>query len=462
MLATAALLIAPSSAQAGGSGINLDWNVSKQDNRVGAVVSLGGFPNELCTARIRKGSRSERAGAVTTSQNGGAVWSWQIPSNVSAGRWLFSVTCTGGRHPHRASTSFRAEHGSGPRSSTLWIPGTLRAEPVVQPRSEKGNGGGGGSLYPIGQCTWWVARQRPDLPFFHGRSGYALNWAKSAEKHGFPVGAAPKVDAVAVFHPHQHGAGRFGHVALVLAVHGGKIKIAEVGLHGSSRKDERIISAKGLRFIYKKGNPAPSLVATLTSPAADSRVSGQVTVTALSNAPALRFAVYAYANPAMPETGSWEVIGEDANPADGFSAVWDTTATPNQGGAGKATVIVSAVVLDKDATPTGAKSELTVSVANSRTDHGQTYFPYYVTGTCGEGECGLKEYSGPGQGYALRGEKSDGDEVDLVCQAAGETFVSPFGGTSNVWDRLTDAGWVSDYYVDTPEAGGFSPPIPHC
>jgi hypothetical protein len=251
-------------------------------------------------------------------------------------------------------------------------------------------------------------------------------------------------------------------VALVLAVHGNRIRIAEVGLHGSSRKDERTISARGLSFIYKKGNPAPSLVATLTSPTPEARVSGIVTVSAASNAPALRFAIYSYANPAMPETGHWEVIGEDDSPTDGFSATWNTVLTPNQGGTGKATVIVSAIVLSKDGTPTGANAETTVSVANSRTDNGHTYFPYYVVGTCGEGECGLKEYSGPGAKYSLRGEKQDGDEVDVVCQAYGEPFVSKLGGSSSVWDRLTDAGWVSDYYVDTPEPGAPSPPIPLC
>jgi hypothetical protein len=192
-------------------------------------------------------------------------------------------------------------------------------------------------------------------------------------------------------------------------------------------------------------------------------VSSVVTVSALSNAPALRFAVYSYANPAMPETGHWEVIGEDANPADGFSATWNTTLTPNQGGARSATVIVSAIVLAKDGTPTGAASEAKVSVANSRSDHGLTYFPYYVTGTCGEGECGLKEYSGPGYSLnAVLGEKHDGDEVDVVCQAYGETFVSKFGGDSRIWDRLNDGGWVTDYYVDTPEPGAPSPPIPPC
>lgn len=463
LLALAVLLAMPSSAHAGGSGIRLRSNVTKEDNWVGARVSLGGFPNESCAGRIRKAGRSASAGAVRTSPNGGAVWSWLIPSNVSAGYWTFSVICTGGRHEHRASTTFLAERGTGRRSRGLWIKESLHARPVIQPRDETGNGGGGGSLYPFGQSTWWVARQRPDLPFFPGRSGDALNWAKSAKAHGFPVGSAPKVGAVAVFQPGQYGAGRFGHVAIVVAVLGNKIRISEAGFRGPGRRDERTIGAKGLRFIYEKGNPAPSLNATLIGPTENQRVQGTVTVSASSNAPAIRFAVYSYSNPALPESGQWETIGDDATPADGFTATWDTTQTPNQGGDGRATVIVSAIVLGEDGAPTGAESHVTVAVANSRTVGGRTYFPYYLVGTCQEGECGLAVHSGPGQTkYPTIGEKRDGEEVDVVCQSYGETFVSRLGGTSSVWDRLTNGGWVSDYYVDTPERGVPSPPIPLC
>jgi hypothetical protein len=290
-----------------------------------------------------------------------------------------------------------------------------------------------------------------------------MNWAKSAASHGFPVGKMPLVGAVAVFKPHQYGAGPFGHVALVVAVLGRKIRISEAGLGARGGHDSRTISPRGLRFIYRKGNPNPSLYANVISPTEGARVSGATTITAESNAPAVRFAAYSYANPADPNSGQWEALGEDTTPGDGFSVTWDTTQTPNQGGPGAATVAIRAVVINREGKPTGARSELKVAIANSRTSGGQTYFPYYVIGTCQEGECGLPVWAGPGySGYPLVGSRKDGDEVDVVCQAYGQTLTTKYGGASSVWDKLTSGGWVSDYFVDTPERGALSAPIPTC
>jgi hypothetical protein len=52
--------------------------------------------------------------------------------------------------------------------------------------------------------------------------------------------------------------------------------------------------------------------------------------------------------------------------------------------------------------------------------------------------------------------------VNVVCQTTGE-LVSASDGQTDVWDRLTDGGYVTDMYVDTPNSRhGFSPPIPQC
>jgi len=460
LFAIVAVLAAPTSLQASGSDIRLLANITESDNSVGVRVRLGGYPNEWCQPTIHKAGRIGRPHGVRTSENGGAVWSWFIPRNVSAGYWSFSVACTGGRHRHSAGVRFLADHGVGDSSRGLWV--NMKAHSIIQSGDEEGNGGGGEILYAAGQSTWWVAKDRTDLPFFAGRAGKAANWAKTAKAFGFPVGTDPKVDSVAVFQPGQYGAGRFGHVALVVAVHGSKIRISEAALQTLGKVDERTIPSRGLEFIYKKGNPAPALNATLTSPADNDRVHDTVTVGAQSNAPGIRFAVYSYSDPSQPETGAWQVIGEDATPADGFAASWDTTSIPNQGGPGGATVVVSAIVLGLDGTPTGAESTVTVAVANSRSAGGRTFYPYYVVGTCTEEECGLPARFGPGPKYPATGEKHDGDEVDILCQAVGEAFTSHLGGSSSIWDRLTDGSWVSDYYVDTPERRAPSPPIPLC
>jgi len=86
-----------------------------------------------------------------------------------------------------------------------------------------------------------------------------------------------------------------------------------------------------------------------------------------------------------------------------------------------------------------------------------------VVGTCQEGECGLPVWAVPSLAPLSPLEtKHDGDEVDIVCQALGPKLVTSYGGSSSVWDRLLDGGWVSDYFVNTPGRGGLSAPIPAC
>jgi surface antigen len=327
-----------------------------------------------------------------------------------------------------------------------------------------GNGGGEDSLYPEDQCTWWVAQLRPDLPLFPGKSGNALNWAKSAKLADFPVGVVPAVHAVAVFQPGQYGAGRYGHVAYVTAVHGGKITISEDNFHGGHHPDKRTIASSGLEFIYKKGEMGPPPEVELLSPQANAIAQGDLNVIAKSNAPAVRFDAFYYANPADHRTERTAVIAEDKDGSDGFSATWNTTAIPNQGGPGGSSVVVSAVALDGNGNPTESRATARVNVANSRNTGGQTFYPYYVVDTCYDGQCGLHERSGPGYSeYALVGTKEDGEEVDVMCQAYGEEFTSPNSGNSTkIWDRLTNGNWVIDYYVDTPNRGIPSPPLPPC
>lgn len=93
---------------------------------------------------------------------------------------------------------------------------------------------------------------------------------------------------------------------------------------------------------------------------------------------------------------------------------------------------------------------------------GPVSYVHHVVGTCSEGACGLKERSGPGySNYTQVGVVYDGNEIDIVCQTAGQP-VYGLHATSAIWDRLTNGSYVSDYYTDTPNIGTFSPPIPQC
>lgn len=454
----------PSEALAGGAGLFLRSNVTNADS-VGISVTVGGFRFERCQPTITKGNLSASLDPVNTGKMGGAKWSWLIPGNVGSGRWTFSVTCSGGRKVHHASKAFNADSGIGRHAKGLWIPGTMKAQRVRIKTSStgKGNGGGEGSLYPFGQCTWWVAKLRPDLPLFKGRSGNALNWGKSARRAGFPVGVIPAVHAVAVFQPGQYQAGPYGHVAYIRAVRGNEITISEANFRGRRGHSTRTISSSGLEFIYRKGEMGPPPTVELLSPQAGSIVQGITNLTAKSNSPGVRFEIFWYANPADRYSGRETVVAEDKDPSDGFSSAWNTTTIPNQGGPGGSSVVVSAIPLDGNGNPTEIRASARVNVANSRSEGGQIYYPYYVVGTCEDGQCGLNVRSGPGYSeYPVVGKKYDGEEIRVVCQAYGEEFNAPSGGSSRIWDKLTDGNWAIDYYVNTPGRGVPSPPLPPC
>lgn len=453
----------PALARAGGAGIGFRSRVVKGDT-VGITVEMGGFRDERCKPRISKGSRQEAAPAVDTGRDAGARWSWFVPGNVGPGKWTFAVTCGGGLKPRHAKTTFFAAAGIGPHATGLWLPYSMHHESVrLQPPGE-GNGGGEGSLYPFGQCTWWVAQKRPDLPYFRKNSGDALNWATSAAAAGFPVGEVPLVGSVAVFAPGQYGAGRYGHVAYVTGVEGGQITISEANFRAYRGHDTRTIPASGLRFIYRKGESIsqPPML-ELLSPSPGAIVSGEVPLRAASNAPAVLFKVFYYSNPSDLNSGVQLSVGEDHTPGNGFSAIWESSGVPNQGGPGGHSVLLSATALDAAGRPTAVSASARVNLANSRTEGDVTFYPYYVVNTCFEGECGLHLRSGHGTSYPTTGTRYDDEELDIVCQAHGENFTSEkTGESSDIWDQLTSGEWASDYYVDTPNRGLFSPPLPVC
>lgn len=90
-----------------------------------------------------------------------------------------------------------------------------------------------------------------------------------------------------------------------------------------------------------------------------------------------------------------------------------------------------------------------------------SYYIHHVTGTCRDGACGLKVHTAPSLSAPVTHVIPDGSEVDIVCQAMGDTVSNGYY-SSAVWDRQTDGSWVSDFYVDTPNIGTWSPPIPRC
>jgi LasA protease len=64
----------------------------------------------------------------------------------------------------------------------------------------------------------------------------------------------------------------------------------------------------------------------------------------------------------------------------------------------------------------------------------------------------LNKRSGPGTGYATVGSVADGATVSIACSAYGTTHTGR-GGSTNLWNKLTDGTWVSDAYLNTGLGG---------
>lgn len=69
----------------------------------------------------------------------------------------------------------------------------------------------------------------------------------------------------------------------------------------------------------------------------------------------------------------------------------------------------------------------------------------------------LNYRSAPSTSAAVQGSYPPGTTVRVVCQTYG-TKVS----TTAVWDRLSNGGYVTDYYLSTPSATTYSKPLPKC
>ncbi|HEU4658731.1 MAG TPA: CHAP domain-containing protein [Capillimicrobium sp.] len=253
--ATLALVLGAAScepaAAAGARAIALTHQATGGDDRLEVTLYVRTSPGALCRGRVGLGRRSSRLGDVRTGHHGGARWRWRVADDVPAGRWRARVRCRLGSGWATAHRRFRVQAGPDGDGTGRLISGAIVSGRYPAPDPGTGQGSDGANLYPRGQCTWYVATLRPDLPFFEGAGGDARNWARSARKHGFAVGSTPEVGAVAVFQPHQQHAGFYGHVAYVLEVDGDSILIEEANYRSSPPGHRRWVAWAGLEFIYK-------------------------------------------------------------------------------------------------------------------------------------------------------------------------------------------------------------------
>jgi hypothetical protein len=70
---------------------------------------------------------------------------------------------------------------------------------------------------------------------------------------------------------------------------------------------------------------------------------------------------------------------------------------------------------------------------------------------------GVSARKGPGTSFPVVHSVANNSPIDITCQVHGEVV-----NGSNIWNKLADGTFVSDFYCDTPHFNAFSPPIPVC
>jgi surface antigen len=70
---------------------------------------------------------------------------------------------------------------------------------------------------------------------------------------------------------------------------------------------------------------------------------------------------------------------------------------------------------------------------------------------------GVNARKGPGTGFPVVHGIANDSAIDIACQVHGEVV-----NGSNIWNRLADGTFVSDFYCDTANFNAFSPPLPVC
>ena len=99
------------------------------------------------------------------------------------------------------------------------------------------------SAYAAGQCTWYVAQKRTDIPTNWGN---AKNWLNNALSAGFAVcqgrDCVPQKGAIVSLAENGWTARLWGHVAYIEEVNGNQISISEMNLVGKYKVDNRTLN----------------------------------------------------------------------------------------------------------------------------------------------------------------------------------------------------------------------------
>lgn len=131
----------------------------------------------------------------------------------------------------------------------------------------------------------------------------------------------------------------------------------------------------------------------------------------------------------------------DLNPAlTGWAGISDTLWAAHQ----------RAKQYQADFTATYGGVPLTIDADNWDAPVATTAFQYQATAL-------VRARSGPSLSYPLVKVYPSGTSVWVVCQTPGSVI-----GTTQVWDKLSNGSYVTDYYISTPSNTGYSPPVTRC
>ncbi len=200
-----------------------------------------------CALSVKGGKRSLTLPALRTTAKQRGAWEWLVPENGPGSKWTFTVTCKKGKASGRARVQalvLSPKEGGGGALAENSSGGVKVGTPVE-------GFGSGGNRYPVGQCTWW-AKERAE--WASNGWGNAGTWDDRAARDGFRVDRTPEVGAIAVWDPDVGGSGSVGHVGVVIAVGGGKVRVTEANWPtGSGPRSDRWITASLLKYIHPPG-----------------------------------------------------------------------------------------------------------------------------------------------------------------------------------------------------------------
>jgi surface antigen len=212
-LSLGAAAISPAPADAGAQPFPVRLSVTAiATARVDEVTVVArSVSHATCSLRAGAGKTARSFPGASTGRAGAVTWRWPLAGIATDVPWRFTATCRLG-----ASWSQRwvnAELGFPSRGGAL-AGSTFSA--ANQPGASCDSQGVcfAQDPFPVGQCTWYAAGRRPDLlGIVHGD---AAEWLGAARGR-LPEGPFPVVGALAVWLPHEGGAGAQGHVGYVAA-----------------------------------------------------------------------------------------------------------------------------------------------------------------------------------------------------------------------------------------------------